>query len=119
MMQFVDLEEAFTEGETPEEAAYNAAEVLSGILAYRLEGGNDILAPSPVEGRSVSLPSASVQSALLIWQASVQRSQSDLARALDNSWPSAQRLENLHHYSQTVTTEQGRQDLGQMAGAVI
>lgn len=45
-VQFIDLEEAFTEGATPEEAAFNAAEVLSGILSHRLEQGDTIPAPS-------------------------------------------------------------------------
>src|SRR3989339_505869 len=34
-VQFLDFEEAFTEGATLEEAAFNAAEVLSGVLAHR------------------------------------------------------------------------------------
>ena len=32
-VQFVDFEEAITEGQTLEEAGFNAAEVLSGVLA--------------------------------------------------------------------------------------
>lgn len=97
-VQFMDLEEAFTEGDTIEEAAFNAAEVLSGILAHRLEQGDEIPDPSPAAGHHVALPSASVQSALLIRSARGQRPLSELARALDTSWPAAQRLENPHHW---------------------
>lgn len=97
-VQFMDLEEAFTEGDTVEEAAFNAAEVLSGILAHRLEQGDEIPDPSPAAGHHVALPSASVQSALLIRSARGQRPLSELARALDTSWPAAQRLENPHHW---------------------
>ena len=65
-VQFADVEEAFTEGETPEQAAFNAAEVLSGVLAVRLERGEAIPAPSPARGRAVAMPSTEVQSALLL-----------------------------------------------------
>lgn len=111
-VQFVDLEEAFTEGATPEEAAFNAAEVLSGILAYRLEHGDDIPAPSPANGHPVALPAASVQSALLIRQARGHRPLSELARALDTSWPSAQRLENPHHWPSLKQLDKAARALG-------
>lgn len=97
-VQFMDIEEAFTEGDTVEEAAFNAAEVLSGILAHRLDQGDEIPHPSPADSHHVALPSASVQSALLIRLARGQRPLSELARALDTSWPAAQRLENPHHW---------------------
>ncbi len=111
-VRFVDLEEAFTEGATPEEAAFNAAEVLSGILAYRLEHGDDIPAPSPANGHPVALPAASVQSALLIRQARGHRPLSELARALDTSWPSAQRLENPHHWPSLKQLDKAARALG-------
>lgn len=111
-VQFVDFEEAFTEGETKEEAAFNAAEVLSGILAYRLEHGDDIPEPSKTLEHPVALPSASVQSALLVRQARGHRSLSDLARALDTSWPSAQRLENPNHWPSLKQLDKAAKALG-------
>jgi len=111
-VQFVDLEEAFTEGATPEEAAFNASEVLSGILAYRLEHGDDIPVPSSANGHPVALPSASVQSALLIRHARGHRPLSELARALDTSWPSAQRLENPHHWPSLKQLDKAARALG-------
>jgi antitoxin HicB len=111
-VQFVDLEEAFTEGETVEAAAFNAAEVLSGILAHRLEHGDEIPEPSPADGHPVALPSASVQSALLIRRARGQRSLSDLARALDTSWPAAQRLENPHHWPSLKQLDKAARAMG-------
>ena len=48
-VQFVDFDEAFTEGDTLEEAAFNATEVLTGILGYRLEKGESIPKPSPAK----------------------------------------------------------------------
>ena len=46
VVQFLDVEEAFTEGATPEECAFNAAEVLTGILEQRLEDERSQRPPS-------------------------------------------------------------------------
>jgi predicted RNase H-like HicB family nuclease len=46
LVQFTDIEEAFTGGETFEEAVFNASEVLTGILSYRLDNKTDIPLPS-------------------------------------------------------------------------
>ena len=97
-VQFVDLEEAFTEGETVEEAAFNAAEVLTGVLSYRIEKGDEIPAPSPAGDRLVATPSASVQAAILLRDARGEKSLSDMARALETSWAAAQRLEDPRHW---------------------
>ena len=45
-VQFVDLPDTFTEGQTKEEALCNAAEVLSAMLAWRLDQSKEIPAPS-------------------------------------------------------------------------
>jgi antitoxin HicB len=94
----VDLEEAFTEGETVEEAAFNAAEVLTGVLSYRIEKGDEIPAPSPAGDMLVATPSASVQAAILLRDARGEKSLSDMARALETSWAAAQRLEDPRHW---------------------
>jgi antitoxin HicB len=94
LVQFVDLDEAFTEGATPEEAAFNAAEVLSLVIEQRLADGQSI--PAPSAGEPVAYPQASIQAALLMRQAreAQGRTLADLARTLRTSWPSAQRLEH-------------------------
>ena len=46
-VQFVDLPETFTEGATLEEALFNASEVLSAMLGWKLDNGQDIPLPSP------------------------------------------------------------------------
>lgn len=43
----VDLPDTFTEGATREEALFNAAEVLSAMLSWHIEQGNEIPTPSP------------------------------------------------------------------------
>lgn len=45
-VQFVDLPDTFTEGHTKEEVLVNAAEVLSAMLAWRLDESKEIPAPS-------------------------------------------------------------------------
>jgi antitoxin HicB len=66
VVQFLDVEEAFTEGATPEECAFNAAEVLTGILEQRLEDGAEIPLPSKRARQPVASPSAAVQTAILL-----------------------------------------------------
>ncbi|MBI9087678.1 MAG: type II toxin-antitoxin system HicB family antitoxin [Desulfobacterium sp.] len=98
-VKFPDLEEAITDGETIDEALFNAREVLSLTIESRLDEGIEISPPSHIQGDNVYLvaPAARVQAALLIHQARGQRSLADLARALDTSWPAAKRLEDPHH----------------------
>lgn len=98
-VQFVDLDEAFTEGATLEEALFNAVEVLTLTLDGRLEEGLAIPAPSEdIPGAHYIAPDAKTQSALLIRQARGERSLADIARALETSWPAAKRLENPRHW---------------------
>ena len=94
----VDLEDTFTEGATPDEAPFNGAEVLSAMLGCRLDHDLPIPDPSPAgEGLYLIAPDARTQAALLIRRARGERSLAELARSLQTSWPSAQRLENPRH----------------------
>ncbi len=112
LAQFVDFKEAFTEGETLEEAAFNAAEVLTGIIAYRLEQGEVIPEPSPAKKLSVASPSAGVQSAMLLRAARGDRPLADLARALETSWAAAQRLEDPRHWPSLKQLDRAARVLG-------
>jgi len=112
LVQFVDFEEAFTEGETLEEAAFNAAEVLTGIIAYRLEQGEAIPMPSPAKKHLLASPSAGVQSAMLLRTARGDRPLADLARALETSWAAAQRLEDPRHWPSLKQLDRAARVLG-------
>lgn len=95
LVQFLDLEEAFTEGLTADEAAFHAAEVLSLVLEQRMEDNQPIPRPTqPWDGETAS-PRANIQTAVLLrWAREDEgKTLSDLARALNTSWPAAQRLE--------------------------
>ena len=97
-VRFVDVEGAMTDGETLDEALFNASEALSGILGWMLDENRPIPDPSPAgEGTYLIAPDARTQAALLIRRARGERSLAELARSLETSWPSAQRLENPRH----------------------
>lgn len=46
-VQSVDLPDTFTEGRTEEEALFNAAGMLSAMLAWRLDEAQDVPMPRP------------------------------------------------------------------------
>ena len=96
-VQFIDLEEAFTSGNSIEECIYNAGEVLSAMLECRLEDNDEIPMPSEGDYKYKIAPSASVQAALLIRFYKQGRTVADMARSLGVTWPVAQRLENPKH----------------------
>lgn len=99
LVEFPDLEEAFTEGETLEEALFNAAEVLTLMLECRLDDKEKIPQPSRIKKKNVYwiAPDVKVQAAVLVKQNRQDKSMAELARMLGTSWPSVQRLENPHH----------------------
>jgi antitoxin HicB len=64
LVRFTDLPEAFTEGESLGEAAFNASEVLNLVLEQLLTDNADIPEPSPTDGHAVAVPEARTQAAL-------------------------------------------------------
>jgi antitoxin HicB len=112
-VQFIDIEEAITGGDTLEEALFNASEVLTGILSYRLDNKIDVPLPSDLQpGQYAVAPDTATQTAMLIRQSRKDRSLSDLARALGTSWTAAQRLENPHHSPNLKQLEKAAATLG-------
>lgn len=97
LVQFIDLEDAYTEGDTLEEAHFHAADVLSLVVQGRIEDGFNIPRPSKTKGKGIYLvqPEPDLQVALLVHWSLEDRKQTmaDLARTLKTSWASAQRLE--------------------------
>jgi len=112
-VQFIDIPGAITEGETIEECLFNAAEALTGVIESYIELGQEIPRPSEgIKGAYYIAPDARVQSALLIRWARGNRSLADIARALETSWPAAQRLENPSHYPTLKQLEKAASVLG-------
>ena len=112
-VQFVDLPDTFTEGKTKEEALFNAAEVLSAMLAWRLDEAKNVPAPTPkVKGAHYVAPDAKTQAAMLLRLARGERTLSELARALETSWPAAKRLEDPSHWPSLKTLDRAAAALG-------
>jgi antitoxin HicB len=112
LVQFLDFEEAFTEGDTLEEALFNAAQVLTLTLDARIDEGIPIPEPSGVADAHAIAPSAKVQAAMLVRRARADRPFADLARALETSWPAAKRLEDPHHSPTLKQLERAAAALG-------
>lgn len=93
---FPDFPEAITEGDTLEQARFNAAECLSLVLDVRMEQGDPIALPLLSEAGEYIEPDASTQAALLVHltREAEHKSLTDLARILGSSWPAVKRLEN-------------------------
>lgn len=112
-VRFADLDDTFTQGQTLDEALFNASEVLSAMLSFRLD--NDQQVPSPtenMEGAAYIAPDAKTQAAMLIRLARGDRSIAELARALETSWPAAKRLEDPHHWPSLKQLEKAAAALG-------
>ena len=119
-VQFIDLSDTFTEGQTHEEALFNASEVLSAMLAWRLDSGVEIPAPSArAKGQHNIAPDAKTQAAMLLRLARGERSLSELARALETSWPAAKRLEDPAHWPSLKTLDRAAAALGKRLVLVL
>ncbi len=110
---FPDLSEAITEGETLDEAVFNATEVLTLTLEGRMDEKMEIPKPSHHKGGKLISPSAKAQAALLMRWAKGDHSFAEVARALNTSWPSVARLEDPHHWPTLRQLERAAAALGQ------
>lgn len=103
LVTFPDFEEALTEGDSLEEALFNAEEVLTLTLDGRMAEGMSIPIPNQQDAKLkhfyLIYPSLKVQSALLVRLMRSDKSLAEMARSLETSWPSASRLEDPHHWS--------------------
>lgn len=111
---FADFPEAITEGDTEDEALLHAQEVLSLTLRGRIEDGQAIAMPSGAKGKTIRwvAPDAQAQSAVLLRLARGDRPLSDLARAMETSWASAQRLEDPRHWPSLKQLDRAARVLG-------
>jgi antitoxin HicB len=97
-VHFIDIEEAITQADSLEEAAFNAAEVLSGILACRLDDNDEIPEPSVCpENGFMAYPETKIQATLLLRKARGNKSLTELANAMNTTWSAVEKLEDYHH----------------------
>jgi antitoxin HicB len=115
-IDFPDIAEAITEGESMEEAFFNASEALTLAIEGRLEEGLVVPEPSLCKkNQKLISPSVRAQAALLIKWAKLhgEHTTSEIARSLNTSWPSIARLENPKHWPSLRQLEKIAHVLGQ------
>jgi antitoxin HicB len=96
-VQFLDLENGFTYGNTPEEAKEMAADVLTALLSSALEHGEPIPEPGLEEGGEdvyLIAPEATVQAAILLRMARGERSEEEVAREIGTTWQAYHKMES-------------------------
>lgn len=97
LVTFRDIENAFTYGETLDEAIFNAQEVLDLMLLDRLEKDEEIPMPSTLKnGEIVITPSPEVVAPALlhIMRMLESRTMADIARTMGVAYQSYQRIES-------------------------
>lgn len=99
LVTFPDFPETLTEGDTEEEALFNASEALTLTLEGQAEEGVTIPFPPQEDSGVMVYPSSRVQAALLIRFNRKGRKKADIARSLGTSWPVVSHMEDLHHWT--------------------
>lgn len=97
LVTFRDIENAFTYGETLDEAIFNAQEVLDLMLLDRLEKDEEIPVPSKLKNGEVVIaasPEVVAPALLHIMRTLEHRSMADVARSMGVSYQSYQRIES-------------------------
>jgi antitoxin HicB len=113
LVEFIDLPDTFTYGNTMEEALTHAVEVLTAMLDVKLEDGIEIPAPSQDREDTIAIaPDAKTQAAMLLRQARGERTLAELARAMETSWDVAKRLENPNHWPSLRALDRAASALG-------
>jgi len=99
LVVFPDFPETLTEGDTEEEALFNASEALTLTLEGRAEENMTIPLPPQTDSGRMVYPSSRVQAALLVRFSRKGRKIADIARSLGTSWPVVSHMEDLHHWT--------------------
>ena len=102
-VQFPDIPNAITLGNTQEEALSMAGDVLNGILASHLDNRYPISEPIYTAGYSVEV-SPKVAFAIELRKARANHTQKEVAEKAGMSYQQYQRLENPHKTNPTLET---------------
>jgi antitoxin HicB len=95
-VQFLDLENGFTYGNTLKEAKEMAADALTALLSSALEHGEPCPVPGSRGGEDICLiaPEANVQAAILLRMARGERSEEEVAREIGTTWQAYHKMES-------------------------
>lgn len=113
-VQFLDLENGFTFGETLETAREMAADVLSALLASHIEHNERVPEPRKRGGKDVYwiAPDAKVQAALLLRWARAGRPQGEIARTMKTTWQAYQKVEHPRNNTTLTKLQKAAKALG-------
>jgi antitoxin HicB len=108
LVEFPDLPGCLTEGDSLDDAIHNAREALTGYLASIFERNLKIPKPSRVKGKNVHMiepePKVAVPVFLRKQREARKLTQSDVAKVLEISYQSYQRLEKPGTSNPTLKT---------------
>jgi antitoxin HicB len=113
-VQFVDLENAFTYGETLKKAKIMAADVLSALLTFYLEQGEHIPAATQKHGKNIYFiaPDARVQAALLLRKIRGSKTQVEVAEVMHTTWQAYQKIEQPTNNTTLIKLQKAVRALG-------
>ena len=103
IVRFPDLTNAFTYGDTQEEALIMAKDVLNGILASHIDNNYPIAEPNYKGGYPIEV-SPKVAFAMELRKARAGHSQKEVAEKAGMTYQQYQRLENPHKTNPTLET---------------
>lgn len=112
---FPDFPEAATDGESIEEALFNAADALEEAIAGRINRGESIPQPSPVKNRQYKVPvhaQIAVKAALYMAVKDSGIKNTELAKRLGADEKEVRRLLDPHHRSKLPRLEAALEALG-------
>lgn len=102
-VQFPDIKNAITLGNTKEEALFMATDVLNGILASHIDNGYPISEPKYTGGYKIEV-SPKIAFAIELRKARANRTQKEVAEKAGMSYQQYQRLENPYKTNPTLET---------------
>ena len=97
LVTFRDIENAFTYGESLDEAIFNAQEVLDLMLLDKLEKGEEICLPSTIKNGEMAIsasPEVAAPALLHIMRQLEKRTMADVASSMGVTYQSYQRMES-------------------------
>ncbi|NLM17020.1 MAG: type II toxin-antitoxin system HicB family antitoxin [Candidatus Riflebacteria bacterium] len=114
LINFLDFPETYSEGDSEDECFYMAQDVLNLTLTCLLEDDAPIPAPSDADTKYKVAPSPQIQAAIAVRNAKdeTRKNTADLARAMDTSWPVADKLTDPKHWPTLRQLDKAARALG-------